>query len=76
MGSGDLSTDLNLGMLTPATSVRPSNGQSDRQDAESKTRRQTHPRQTHPEEENSEPQEKEEENESDDKPAHQLDRMA
>ena len=39
MGSGDFSTDLNLGMLSPTPAVRPAEGHSPPQDAEAKARR-------------------------------------
>ena len=43
MGS-DLSSDLGLGILAPSAAVRPAQGQSPNQDAESKARRQPRPK--------------------------------
>jgi hypothetical protein len=68
MGSGDLSTDLSLGVLTPTPSVRPAQGHSPSQDAEGKARRR--PR---PEPENSE---NEASPEGGDSAPHQLDHLA
>ena len=41
MGSGDLSTDLALGILLPASPIRPSAGGSDHEETAAKTRRRT-----------------------------------
>lgn len=43
MGSGDLSSDLSLGILTPTPAVRPAEGNSPHQDAEGKARRRARP---------------------------------
>jgi hypothetical protein len=66
MGSGDLSTDLSLGVLTPTPSVRPAQGHSPGQDAESKARRRPRP----------EPESSGDENSVDDAATHQLDHLA
>jgi len=68
MGSGDLTTDLALGVLTPTPAVRPAQGHSPHEDAESKSRRRPHPKPENPEEDAA--------SEIDDAAAHQLDRMA
>lgn len=69
MRSGDLSTDLALPSLTPAPAVRPVDGKSSQQDAESKARRR--------------PRAEDEDSEADvgaddstDNPVHQIDRLA
>jgi len=68
MGSGDLSTDLGMGVLTPTPSVRPADGHSPHQDAEGKARRRPQP----------EPQNSDEDalSDNDEAAAHQIDRMA
>ena len=66
MAGGDLSTDLSLDMLTPASSVRAIGGNPPKQDSEAKARRQT------PEEESREDNLAE----PDDHPEHQLDSLA
>jgi hypothetical protein len=53
LGNGDLSTDLSLGILTLASSVRPLEGQATHPDAEGKDRRRPR-RELEPEEENGE----------------------
>ncbi len=68
MGSGDLSTDLSLGLLTPTPAVRAVEGGSSNQDAEGQARRRPRPE-----------EEKQEEDalcEAVDQPAHQLDHLA
>jgi hypothetical protein len=67
MGSGDLSTDLSMGVLTPTPSVRPAEGRSPHPDAEGTVRRHSRPK----------PEDADEEATSDaSEPAHQLDRLA
>jgi len=68
MGSGDLSTDLAFGILTPASSVRPVGGHPAQRDTESKARRR--PR---PEDENGDADPS---SETVDPSAHQLDDLA
>jgi len=68
MGSGDLSTDIGLGVLTPTPAVRPAEGHFPGQDAESKARRRPRPEPENPDSEASP--------EADDAAAHQVDHLA
>jgi hypothetical protein len=69
MGSGDLSTDLTLGILSPTSSVGPAEERARPRDAESKARRRPRPADPDADSELSSL-------EAEDKPAHQIDRLA
>jgi len=68
MASGDLSTDLSLRILTPTPSVRPAEGHSPPQEAESKARRRPQPAPQNSDDDAS--------SEIEDPVPHQLDRLA
>jgi hypothetical protein len=68
MDSGDLSTDLSLGILTPTASVRPVDSHPPQEDAEGKSRRRSQPENAAPESDDTIP------GGSDD--PHQIDRLA
>jgi hypothetical protein len=68
MGSGDFSSDLSLGVLTPTPSVRPTEGHSPRQDAEAKARRRPRPEPENPDGDTSA--------DAGDAVTHQIDRLA
>jgi len=69
MGNSDLSADLTLGILTPASSVRPVEGHSPHPDAEGKARRRSRPEEEDDDGENAS-------SEASDTPAHQFDHLA
>ena len=71
MGNGDLSADLTLGVLTPASSVRPVEGHSLRPEDEGKGRRRSRP-----EEKDAENEGEEASPDAGDSPPHQLDHLA
>jgi len=67
MANGDLSTDLSLSLLTPASSVRATGGDSTRHEAEARARRQAR---------DAEKDRDDNPLENDDGPEHQLDSLA
>ena len=69
MGNSDLSSDLTLGILTPASSIRPVEGHSPHPDAEGNARRRSRPEEKSDEGEDAS-------SDADDTPAHQLDHLA
>ena len=69
MGSGDLSTDMTVGILTPAASVRGVEGHTPRQDSQGKARRRSRPEEDNPDDDNPA-------SDSSEKPQHQIDDIA
>jgi len=68
MGSGNLSTDLSLGILTPTVAVRPVDSHSPQQDAEGKSHRRSQPENSASESDDTIP--------GDGDDLHQIDRLA
>jgi hypothetical protein len=71
MGSGDLSTDLALGILTPAPTVRTLGGQTSDRDLQGNARRRPRPK-----DENLRDDSRSEASEASDRPKHQVDDLA